>query len=110
MSLIRRPVHITPVSLEYYKARLGEGGWVSFWGHENTLEAAKNVCGHDLRPPEARPAMTLDPAGYPVLYGRKYRECLLLSPEYSPGYRPVIGKEDSPDDIQSWHALRMEWE
>ena len=110
MSLIKRPVRITPVELEYYRARLNEGGWESYWGHENSLEAAKEVCGHDLRPQEERPAVTLDAAGYPMLYGQQYRECLVLSPEYALGYRPAIGKEDRAEDILSWHVLRIEWE
>lgn len=110
MSLIRRTVRIEPITIEYFRIRLNEGGWMSYWGHENTLEAAKNVCGHDLRPQKDRPAVELDSTGYPTLNGIQYRECLILSPEYKPGYRPSIGKEDRPEDIQAWHALRIEWE
>lgn len=110
MRLIKRPVRITPVTLEYYRARLNEGGWESFWGHANTLAAAEEVCGHDLKPREERPAVTLDEAGYPVLFGQSYRECLVLSPEYRAGYRPSVGKEETPEDIRSWQVLRIEWE
>lgn len=110
MSLVRRAVRITPVTMDYYCKRLDEDKWISYWGHENTLEAAKTACGHDLRPTETRPALTLDEEGYPSLYGVQYRECLVLSPEYRPGYRPAIGKEDKSEDILSWQVLRIIWE
>ena len=110
MSLIRRAVRIVPVTMEYYRTRLDEDAWTSYWGHENTLEAVKTVCGHDLRPTETRPALTLDEEGYPSLLGVRYRECLVLSPEYRPGYRPAIGKEDKTEDIRSWQVLRIIWE
>ena len=109
-SLIRRPVRITPVSMEYYRGRLEEGGWESYWGHANTLEAARSVCGFDLSPRTERPPVTLDAEGYPVLYGKQYRECLVLSPDYAPGHRPDIEKEDRAEDIRSGTVLRIEWE
>lgn len=110
MSLIRRAVRITPVTMDYYRERLSKGNWESFWGHANTLEVAKTECGYDLTPKTERPAMVLDEEGFPMLYGKQYKECLVLSPEYVPGYRPTIGKEDRAEDIQAWHVLRIEWE
>ncbi|MBQ7651507.1 MAG: hypothetical protein IJS15_11145 [Victivallales bacterium] len=101
---------IEPRSLEEYRARLSEGGWESYWGHENTLSAAAQECGHDLRPRESRPAVTLDSSGYPSLYGESFHECWVLSPEYSSGFRPALGEEVSLEKISSWQVLRISWD
>ncbi len=110
LGLVRRRVVIEPVSLEEYRARLSAGGWESYWGHENTLAAARAVCGVDLRPREARPAVTLDADGYPSLYGETYRECWVLSPEYEPGFRPALGEEVPAERILRWQVLVIRWE
>ena len=110
LGLVRRRVVIEPRSLEEYRARLASGGWVSFWGHENTLSAARTVCGFDLRPREARPAVILDAEGYPSLYGESYRECWVLSGEYEPGFRPALGEEVPAERIVRWQVLRISWE
>ena len=110
MSLVRRRVVIEPRTLEDYRARLGGGGWESYWGHENTLEVARAVCGRDLRPREARPAVMLDAAGYPTLYGEAFRECWVLSPEYAPGFRPAVGVEVPAEQIVRGQVLRLVWE
>ena len=110
LGLVRRRVVIEPRGLDEYRARLAEGGWVSYWGHENTLAAAQSVCGYDLRPLVARPAVTLDEAGYPSLGGKSYRECWVLSGEYEAGYRPAVGEEVAASRIVRWQVLRMTWE
>lgn len=109
LSLIRREVHIQPISLTEYRQVLQETDWISYWGHRNTLTAAASYCGHDLTPAEERPALTLDDSGYPVLGGKCYTECYILSPEYAPGYRPELNKEVTLDKICGWQVLHMVW-
>ena len=109
LNLIRRPVRITPVSLEEYCSVLAETDWKSYWGHTNTLEVVRQICGYDLTPGMERPALTLDAAGYPQFENESYRECYVLSPEYQQGYRPGITEEVTKDKICGWHVLHIEW-
>ena len=109
VNLFRRKAEVIPESFGHYLARLRAGNWESYWGHANTLSAVNSLCGVDLTPREDRPALTTDAAGFPVLYGKSYRECWVLTPEYRPGYRPAIGVEVAPDDILSWQTLRILW-
>ncbi len=110
LSLIRRRVVIMPALLDVFRKMLQERKWQSFWGHENTLAAAYQITGFDLRPAEARPAIRLNPSGYPELNGAEYRECWVLSPEYVPDYRPAIGEAVPADKILGWQVLRIIWE
>ena len=110
LNLIRRPVRITPVSLEEYCSVLAETDWKSYWGHANTLEAVRQICGYDLTPDMERPALTLDASGYPQLENESYRECYVLSPEYRAGFRPALGKEVGVEEILSWQILKIIWE
>ena len=110
MNLIRRKVTILPQSIAEYRAALASCSWVSFWGHSNTLTAAKAQCGYDLTPENERPAITVDEEGFPVLYGKSYTQCYILTPEYKPGYRPALGEEVTPDAILSWQVLKLVWE
>ena len=109
MNLFRRPALVRPDSLEHYLERLRTGSWVSYWGHANTLAAVNQLCGVDLTPREARPALTTDPEGFPALYGKSYRECCVLTPEYKAGFRPSIGVEIDGGNILSWQVLRIVW-
>ncbi len=109
LSLIRRRVVIETASLEEYLRRLQTGEWTSFWGHTNTLALANALTGVDLTPKTARPALLLNQENFPTLDGREYRECWVMSPDYRPGFRPVIGQEVLPDEIQGWQILRMQW-
>lgn len=110
MNLIRRKVTIQPLSMEEYCRELASGKWASFWGHDNTLAAAKAQCGFDLTPKEERPALTVDKEGFPVLYGTSYKKCYVLTPEYRAGFRPAMGEEVQMEDIYSWHVLEILWE
>ena len=110
MNLIRRKVTILPQTMEEYRTALASCSWVSFWGHRNTLAAAMAQCGYDLTPENERPAITVDGEGYPVLYGRTYKQCYILTPEYQPGYRPALREEVAPDAILSWQVLKLVWE
>jgi hypothetical protein len=110
LTLIRRRVVITPCSLETVRDELRARPFVSFWGHDNTLVAAHSLLGIDLKPREERPAVTLNTEQFPTLYGQVFTECLILSPNYIPGFRPKIGEEVGKEKITGWQALRIVWE
>ena len=109
LSLIRRAVHIEPRSLEELRQTVGERGYVSFWGHTNTLEAAKTILGFDPIPPSLRPALTLNGDGFPSLNGAVFEEVWVLSPDYREGFRPAIGCEVTPAQILGWQILRLQF-
>ena len=109
LSLVRRKVMIAPGSIEEYLYLLKHGNWLSFWGHSNTLAIANQLTGVDLSPKEARPALSLNDQDFPALYGKEFRHCWILSPDYSVGFRPQIGQEVEAKDIQGWQVLHMEW-
>lgn len=110
LNLIRRPVRIEPETLDHYREQLRESEWESYWGHVNTLSVVKAITGNDLTPQKSRPALELDAEGYPTLWGKTYRECWVLSPDYEKGYRPGLKEEVEADRIQSWQVLRIMWE
>lgn len=110
INLIRRKVAIIPETMEHFQEKLASGGGESFWGHTNTLAAAKALCGYDFTPQEHRPALTLDADGYPALFGKSYKECWVMAPEYLSGYRPALGEEVGVDKILSWQILKIIWE
>ena len=110
LNLIRRTVWIEPETLEHYRTRLREAVWESYWGHANTLHAVNAITGSDLTPAQPRPALAVDEEGYPMLYGKTYRECWVLCPEYREGFRPALKEEVSADNILSWQVLRIDWE
>lgn len=104
-SLVKRQVLIEPIALDEAK-RLLAGGYDSFWGHTNTLLAAKEQLGVDVAPKTERPALKLDQEGLPYLVeGEVAMKIILLSPSYKEGFRPAIGEEVSTDDIVGWTAL-----
>ena len=109
VNLFRRKAEVVPETFENYLAKLRSGNWESYWGHSNTLGAVNRLCGVDLTPREERPALSVDPEGFPVLYGKSYRECWVLTPEYRPGFRPAIGVEVANSDILSWQVIRILW-
>ena len=109
VNLFRRKAEVIPETFENYLAKLHRGQWESYWGHSNTLEAVNRLCGVDLTPREVRPALSVDTEGYPVLYGKSYRECWVLTPEYRPEFRPAIGVEVTNSDILSWQVVRILW-
>jgi hypothetical protein len=109
LSLIRRPVVITPEPIETLKAILQQNRIASFWGHQNTVQVANQFLGVEVNPPISRPALMLTSDNFPALDGRVYNECWILSPEYRMGYRPGIGEEVSVDKISGWQVLRIKW-
>ncbi len=109
LSLIHKKTTIFPESIDSLHFSLKNYKWESFWGHANTLEIANSILGEDLTPKTERPAIVLDDALLPSLNGQSYSTCWILSPNYTPGFRPSPNTEVSPDKILSWHVLRMTW-
>lgn len=110
MSLIRRPVLITPIKKEVFTNALRNSDVVSFWGHQNTLQVAKAEFGIDLTPATERPAIKLSPSSFPMLDGLVFNNCWVVSPSYVSGFRPAVGEEVPPEVIQSWQVLQMDWQ
>ncbi len=109
LSLVRRRVVIGPRLLDDLRAEIGARGLISFWGHANTIEAARHLLGYDPAPPHHRPALTLNAEGLPTLTGQSFDQVWLLSPDYRAGFRPEIGKEVGSEDILGWQVLRMDF-
>ena len=110
INLIRRKVTIKPETFENYYAALNNNQWESFWGHSNTLPIVNTLVRKDLTPKIERPAISIDEDGFPSLYGKSYKECWILSPNYKENFRPAIGVEIKASDIKSWDVLHMHWE
>ena len=110
LSLIRRRVVIEPCELKRVRTELKRRPFASFWGHANTLSAAKAMLGVDISPRMERPAVRLDAEQLPTLDGTVFTECFVLSPDYASGFRPKVGEEPGPGKIAGWQALRMRWE
>ena len=110
-SLIRREVRIGPVEMEQLRTALMHAGdeVYSFWGHRNTLQAAKELLDYDLTPKTERPAISLTHDGLPEFAGHLFRECWLLTPQYMGHFRPKIGVEVTVEEIKGWQVLKMEW-
>lgn len=109
LSLIRRPATIAPASLDELKHRAAAEGFLSFWGHNNTRAAAKQILGFDPAPPSTRPALALSSENLPVLDAHAFTEVWILSPDYTPGFRPQIGVEVTAEEIAGWQVLRIEF-
>ena len=107
LSLIRRSVHIEPRPLEELRQTVGERGCVSFWGHANTLPAAKTFLGFDPTPTVDRPALILNADLLPSLNGVPFDEVWVLSPDYCAGFRPKIGHDVALEQILNWQVLRL---
>jgi hypothetical protein len=107
LSLIRRPVRIEPRPLEELREAVADRGVVSFWGHANTLTAARQILGFDPAPAVQRPAVSLSAAQRPVLDGQEFEEVWVLSPDYRTGFRPELGREVPMEALLGWQVLRI---
>lgn len=107
LSLIRRPALIEPRTLDELRREVAAHEMVSFWGHDNTLDAVRAVLGFDPTPATARPALTLDGNSLPALDGVAFDEVWILSPDYADGFRPEIGVEVPLARISGWQVLRI---
>ncbi len=109
LSLIRSEVNIVPLSIECLVKVANNAKIHSFWGHENTVNVASTTLGFDLTPEVKRPVILLNDDNLPMFNGIEFKECWVFSPDYSPGFRPEIGKEVSCEQIIGWHVLRVIW-
>ena len=110
-SLVRSAcLAVEPQPIAALKTVLVGADVASFWGHENTRAAAEAVLGVSLAPPTERPAVTLSAEGLPMLDGETFDTCWLLSPDYLEGFRPAIGVEVVPEQIEGWHVLKLTWQ
>lgn len=98
------------IALDTLRTVLAVGCVASFWGHENTRVVAEAILGVGLKPACDRPALGLDPEGYPVYEGVRHRVCYVLSPDYVEAHRPAVGEVVSVAAIRAWHALRLVWD
>jgi hypothetical protein len=105
--LVRRPLRVTPGSIEELREVLRARRWLSAWGHENTVAVASDLVGVDLRPAVPRPVLTLDVADRPLLGSVGFEEIWLLTPEYAPGFRPPVGREVEATHIVDWRVLHL---
>ncbi|MCX6879330.1 MAG: hypothetical protein NTW21_36830 [Verrucomicrobia bacterium] len=107
LTLIRRPVRIEPRPLDELRQAVAAQGCVSFWGHTNTLQAAREMLGFDPTPTTERPALTLNGDLLPSLNGMVFDEVWVLSPTYQTGYRPKPDQATPPELILNWQVLRV---
>ena len=113
LSLIRRPCEITPIRgdgaayLNQVRSDILQNGYevASFWGHTNTLAAAKQFLGFDVTPRTERPSLVLNENNLPVLEGITTHFVYVVSPNYRPGFRPQIGVEVTSEEILGWEVL-----
>lgn len=82
----------------------------SFWGHENTLRVASDFLKVDLTPKTDRPALKLSENNRPMLDGKEFTECWVISPNYVESFRPEIGGEVAAEQIRDWTILKIIWE
>ena len=109
LSLVRRAVRIDPRTVEELRKEVAERGCISYWGHANTLSAAKAFLGFDPAPSSDRPALALNDDSMPVFEGIAFHKVWILSPDYLPGFRPDICHEVTPEQIPGWQVLRMDF-
>jgi hypothetical protein len=104
-SLVRRSMRVEPRSVGELLTAMHERPWVSSWGHENTVASASAIACADLRPTTPRPALSLDADLLPTLEGQSFSKIWLLSPDYTPGFRPQIVQEVPEEAILGWQVL-----
>ncbi len=109
LTLVRRRVTIEPESVGTLRRELKRRSLASYWGHRNTLAAARALLGIDVAPETERPALRLDSGNYPMFNGIRHNECWVLSPEYVAGHRPAIGEEVATGKIVGWQVLKIKW-
>ena len=109
LTLVRgHRVTVEEIAPERFRAETVGAEVCSFWGHANSRAEAAAVAGVDLVPREERPVVTLDGAGYPVLDGRRFQACYVLSPDRA-GAMVRSGEEIPAEAIAAWHFLKLSW-
>ena len=109
LSLVRRKAVIEPVSIDFVKTELLLSGFVSVWGHENTLPHVNALLGVDLTPSVPHPAAKLNGEKYPVFQGEVCQKVLIISPDLPVGFRPALGQEIGAEMILGWQALLLDF-
>lgn len=110
LSLVRRRVVITPESVPALQRAARNCRTHSYWGHPNTIRAAEETVGLKLSPSSTRPVVELNDELLPTLDGIAFTECWLVTPQFSPGYRPTVGEEVTASQVIGWHVLCMRWQ
>ena len=82
----------------------------SYWGHENTLQAAGDLLGVSVVPRTPRPSLHLDQSGFPSLDGQSFSEVWVLTARFPTGFRPAANQELALGDIESWHVVHIQFE
>ncbi len=108
-SLIRRRVTVEPMRVEQVCSEIADAEVHSFWGHAATRTAAESLLGVSLATIKERPEIVLSENNLPTLNGNAFDACYVCSPNYTPGFRPQIGTEVSPDQILGWQMLKISW-
>lgn len=88
-------------------AAAGSEHIISFWGHKDTISVANATLGVDVTPRVERPALSLSPAKFPMLFGHTFDEVFVLSPDYKTGIRPALGTVVAAEAIASWQILKI---
>lgn len=78
-SLVEREVIITPISIEEARQYMKDG-FLSYWGHPNSIKAASDFIGFDLTPKTDRPAIAIDNNLLPSLDGTPSNTVIVISP------------------------------
>ncbi|MBN2451740.1 MAG: hypothetical protein JXR77_15225, partial [Lentisphaeria bacterium] len=107
--LFRRPALVAPIPAADFRTLLKGKRVFSFWGHRDTLDSAAHFAGLYLTPRRDRPALELSPDGYPMLDGRVFRDCWVLTPDYPAGFRPAIGHSEPIPAADAWRVLHITW-
>jgi hypothetical protein len=110
LSLIRRNVSIQYKSIDNLKEIIRSRKIVSFWGHENSADAASELLGFNVKPKTERPALELNQYGLPVFESEIFDECWILSPNLPQGMRPGLSEIVPFEQIKGWSVLKITWE
>jgi len=110
MAKIKSRVVIEQKSFGELKSQIDARGYVSYWGHKNTLHLIEKHIGYFLEPDEERPSLDINEVSKkPMLNGIEFSECWVVAPEYKDGIRPDPSKEVSLDEIENWVVNRIAW-
>ena len=107
LSLIRRRVVIEPATMDELRHRLHAEGFLSYWGHADTLDTAAALLGVDVTPCALRPVLRLNDEHLPLLNDQVFQEVWVLSPCYTLGFRHEADQAAPPTQIVDWEVLKL---
>lgn len=108
LGLVRRPAHLTPLRKEDLLTLLEGKEIVSFWGHQNTVSLVNAYLGREI--PCRRVALGLSRDLLPSIDGETFPRVVILTPRYREGFRPQIGVEPTPGDLDGWESLLLSFD